>query len=324
MTIYFWWGQEEFNIEQRINELKNKLISPEFLSTNYKEFNNPDFYTLIEILSTPALMFGSLLSIIYCNDYFFNKRKDSFFDDKELKKLEEVLQFENSNHTIILCCKIQRNETKKIDTRKKLFKLIAKYTNVEEFPMYKPYDKALFEYIKKLAKQKEINLSQNVINLLVNSIGSNLRNLNNELEKLKLYKYPQTEITETDIIKLATPAENIFKLLDFYLEGRVDLALQEFKRLNEKQHPLITLSTLHTNLRQSMNIKIASLSKTPQEIARENNLHEYVIKLKLEKLKDFPFQKLVTLKNNLVKAELDIKTGRQPDVELAVETAFLY
>ena len=50
-------------------------------------------------------------------------------------------------------------------------------------------------------------------------------------------------------------------------------------------------------------------------------MHEYVVKLTLQKLKKNNLKDLVKLKENLTEAEYRIKAGLAPDVEKEVENA---
>ena len=47
--IYFFYGDEEFNISNKIKELKSKL-DKDFVEMSYKYFNNPKFPDLISAI----------------------------------------------------------------------------------------------------------------------------------------------------------------------------------------------------------------------------------------------------------------------------------
>ena len=211
--------------------------------------------------------------------------------------------------------------TKKIDTRRKLYKTIAKYAEVIEYPQFRSYDKELVQWIKKQAKTKEINCNDACAKLLVEICGVNLRTLDGELEKLKLFIYPAKEINEAAIKEICNPIEDVFKIIDLYLENKRDCALNELKKINEKQHYLKTLAAINTTLRKTLNIKLLSKNYSPAQISQQTGMHEYRIKLQLEKLSKVSAEQLITLKNNLTKAEYISRSGM--DEELAIEMAFM-
>ena len=68
--IYFFYGEEDFDIENEIGKLK-KGLDKNFLEMSFKTFDNPKFPDLISILRSQPMMFGKMLIVINCLDYFF-------------------------------------------------------------------------------------------------------------------------------------------------------------------------------------------------------------------------------------------------------------
>ena len=321
MSIYLLWGQEDFNLEKKLAELKNKYVQPEFADLSSKNLNSPSFEELVEALCTPPFMLGSVLITINCEKYFSGGKKEIEFSDNELKQLDEILQTMNKDTHAVFVYKIPRDVNKKIDTRRKLYKTLAKYAQVEEFPQFRSYDKGLIQWIKQQAKLKEINCSEGCALILVEVCGANLRTLDSELEKLKLSIYPKKDITENAIKEICNPAEDVFKILDLYIANRRDMALNELKLINEKQHYLITLATLNTTVRNALNMKLLSEERlSAAEISQTVGIHEYRVKLQLEKLRNITTEQLIKFKKNLVNAEYQSRNGMP--VELAIDIAF--
>ena len=102
MAVYFFHGDEEFNIEQEISKLK-KNLDKNFLEMSFKTYDNPKFADLIAILRTQPMMFGKMLVIIKSNDYF-----SKTFDDKEIKQIEEALEDNNENLDIVFLAILPR------------------------------------------------------------------------------------------------------------------------------------------------------------------------------------------------------------------------
>ena len=150
--LYFFHGQEEYLIELEIQKLKSKVVDKAFLATNYRTYDNPKFQELIDILRTPSLMFGNVFAVIYCEKYFFDVKGKINFEDKELKEIEQALEIMPDSLHIALVCKVERGSTKKVDTRRKLYKIITKYTQPTEFAEFKPYQKELTTWIQKQVK----------------------------------------------------------------------------------------------------------------------------------------------------------------------------
>lgn len=321
--LYFYHGQEDYLIELEIQKLKSKFVDKSFLSTNYRVYENPAFPELIDILRTPSLMFGNVLAVVKCEKYFFDSRGKVNFDDKELKQIEETIQSVPESLCIVFVCKVERESTKKIDTRRKLFKIFSKYASVSEFPEFKPYQKELASWIQKQVKNKCLIMSSDVVQFLVERLGTNLRVIDNELEKLKLFVYPEKNITKEHIKANCTATEDIFLLSDYILKGQKDLALLEFRKLCSSKHYLEILAVLQTNFSKLMSIKVDSVDKSSFEIASKIHLPEFIVKKQLEKLRNVPVDRLIKIRNNLLEAEYKVKTGEMAFYELPVELGIM-
>ena len=59
------------------------------------------------------------------------------------------------------------------------------------------------------------------------------------------------------------------------------------------------------------------------EISKQINMHEYRVKLELEKIKNYKYDDLLQLKKNLTNCEFKIKSGQVYTEEIAVEQIIL-
>lgn len=316
MAVYFFYGEEDFNIEQEIEKLK-KGLDKNFLEMSFKTYDNPKFPDLISILRTQPMMFGKMLVVINCLDYF-----SKTFDDKEIKQIAEVLEENNGNLDIVFVAQLKRDEGKKLDSRKKFFKTLSKY-NAQEFAVIPTYKTAELEgWIIKQAKAKKLKMDTGAATAMISQIGNNLRQLDTELDKLQLMAYPQNVITPDMVKEICISNEDLFAFSDYLLEGKKDLALREYRKLLEKKYCMEIVSTLQTMLRRWIILKAKSSECTPMELSRLTGQHEYVVKLTLQKLKKTNLKDLVKLKQNITEAEFKIKSGQAPNAEAEVENAF--
>lgn len=316
MAVYFFYGEEDFNIEQEIEKLK-KGLDKNFLEMSFKTYDNPKFPDLISILRTQPMMFGKMLVVINCLDYF-----SKTFDDKEIKQIAEALEENNDNLDIVFVAQLKRDEGKKLDSRKKFFKTLSKY-NAQEFAVIPTYKTAELEgWIIKQAKAKKLKMDTGAATAMISQIGNNLRQLDTELDKLQLIAYPQNVVTPDMIKEICISNEDLFAFSDYLLEGKKDLALREYRKLLEKKYCMEIVSTLQTMLRRWIILKAKSSECTPMELSRLTGQHEYVVKLTLQKLKKTNLKDLVKLKQNITEAEFKIKSGQAPNAEAEVENAF--
>lgn len=321
--LYFYHGQEDFLIELELQKLKEKIVDKAFIATNYRTYDNPKFQELMDILRTPSLMFGNVLAIISCEKYFFDTKGKINFEDKELKEIEQAIELMPESLNIVFVCKIERATTKKVDTRRKLYKILAKHATMTEFAEFKPYQKELASWIQKQVKSKDMMISSEVVQFLIERLGTNLRVIDSELEKLKLAIHPEKMIKKEDIQNVCTSSEDIFLLTDYILKGQKDLALLEFKKLCVNKHYLEILAVLQTNFSKLAVMKVDAVSMNSFEIASKTKMPEFIVKKQLEKLKNVPMDRLIEIRRNLLEAEYRVKTGEIAFYELPVELALL-
>lgn len=313
--IYFFYGEEDFDIENEIGKLK-KGLDKNFLEMSFKTFDNPKFPDLISILRSQPMMFGKMLIVINCLDYF-----SKTFEDKEMKQIQEALEDNNENLDIVFVAQLPRGEGKKLDSRKKFFKLLSKQ-NAKEcavIPTYKTAD--LEGRITKIAKDKGVKLDKDAMTALISQIGNNLRQIDKELDKLKLFAYPKDVVTASMVREICISNEDLFAFSDFLMENHKDKALLEYRKLLDTRYPLEILSTLQTMLRRWIILKAKGKTASSMELSRMTGMHEYVVKLNLQKLKNTNLKDLVRLKHSLTDAEYRIKAGLAFDVEKEVENA---
>ena len=312
--IYFYFGDEEFNISTEIKKLKSKL-DKNFLEMSYKEFDNPKFPDLMLAISTQPMMFGKMLIVIDCINYFKSKKKDTdsegSLDDGQIKQIENALERVNENLDIVFRAYAVPNSKKKtsIDKRKKIFKILSKY-NSQEFNQIPAYKTAELEtWIKNQAKKHDLKINPDAVSLLLLQVGSNLRMLDSELEKLKVFS-KDTPATKEMVKEICISNEDLFAFIDSVVLGAKSKALEQYNKLISTRYPLSVLATLHSSLKEKIFIKANGSRYSQDELAKLINMHPYRVKLELQKLKQVPLKNLVNLKENLTQAEYRIKSGQ--------------
>ncbi len=300
--------------------MRSKL-NPDFLSMSYQVLDNPDYSTLVNVLRTPPMMFGDTLIVINSENYFSGNKK--YFEDNELDDIEDALNNNSQGIDIIFVLTLPRDENKKPDSRKKLFKILSKF-NVREFPTFKTYKTAeISNWIKTRGKSKGISFKDDAIELMIEQIGNNLRQFDGEMDKLKLIAYPEKVITKQMVLDICISNQDLFNFAELIMTDNKDKALLEFKKLLDKKHPLELLSAIQTMLRKWILLKTKSSTCTPSELSKLVGMHEFVVKQNLQKLKKTPVSELVKLKENLFEVEYKIKSAESVDMISEVECAII-
>ena len=319
MAVYFFYGDEDFNIDLELEKMKSKL-NQDFISMNFQAFDNPEYPELITALRSQPMMFGNMLVAINAEKYFLSNK--NFFNDSELTDIEGALKNNPETLDIVFTLKLPREENKKPDSRKKLYKILNQF-NTKEFPAFKTYKTAeIANWIKQRAKKKEIILNDDAINLLIENIGNNLREFDEELNKLKLLAYPEKIVTKKMVEEIVISNQDLFNLAELIMTNRKDMALLEFKKLLDKKHPLEILSALQTMIRKWIILKTKA-NLPPFELSKLTGQHEFVVKQTLQKLKSTKASDLVKLKENLFEVEYKIKSAESLDMISEVECALI-
>ena len=323
MNTYFLYGKEDYDINKKIEDLKKNFLDPQFSSINFKTINNPNYNTLEATLLSQGLMNINTVIVINCEKYFFDKDRIDF-SDTELKSLEKILKSNLfSNKRVIFVAKIPRDSQKKIDTRRKIFKVLA--SNKEksfEFDEYKPYDKNLPLRVIEIGKSFDFKISAQIAEALIKHSGVNLNVIANQLEKLILSIYPRKIVEINDIKKYCTHCDDIFALIDKLFEKNKDDILIELKSLLFKRHPLEILAVLQSTISNFLFIKNYQNKLSNFEISKQIGIHEYRVKLAIDKMKNISFSELTNLKLALIKTEESIKEGKLNE-KLALEIVLL-
>lgn len=320
MAVYFFYGEEDFNIDLELDKMRSKL-NPDFLSMSYKSLDNPDFEDLITALRSSPMMFGESLTVIDIYNYFFANGFN--FEDKQLDEIEFALENNQEANNIVFIVRIPRNDNKKIDSRRKLFKLLSKF-NAKEFTQFSPFKTAeLSTWIKNRAKSKDIQIQDDAILILIEQIGTNLRQLDSELDKLKLSAYPEKKVTTKMVEENCIANQDLFHITNYIMKGEKGRAVLEFKKLLNIKYPLEILSALQTMIRQWVIIKAKS-SASIQDVMRMSGIrNEYRIQNLKKDLKNISLKDLVCLKENLYDVECKIKSGQSISPEMEVELALI-
>ena len=320
MAVHFFYGEEEYDIELALNAMRANLDSS-FSAMNYRVYTNPNYIELTQLLRTQPMMFGNMLIIVNANGYFL-EQKGGGFEDKQIAEIESLVNSSPEMVDIVFVVKLPRGEGKKLDSRRKLYKILTK-NNAREFAAIRTYQTAeLTARIKEMAKQKEISIDNDACMALIEQIGNNLREFDAELEKLRLLVYPDNKIGEKLVRDNCISNQDLFNLTDFIMKNEKDRALLEFRRLMDKKHPLEILSAVQTMLKKWITLKLKT-SLSPFELSKLTGMHEFAVKQTLTKLKNTQLKDMVKLKQNLIDAEYRIKSGQSYDVEFEVENAII-
>ncbi len=304
--IYLFYGTKDYEINEEIKKITKNQNE---ININKYDLNNVTFKNVLEDLETPS-MFEGKKTIIADNANMFTT-----LTSKDSEDIEKYLNHINQDANLILIV-----HSEKLDTRKKITKLIKKIGIVKE----------LNENVKRtnIVKQKlkDYNIEDKTIDLFLNRVGTNPLIIQNEIDKIKIYKNKDKNITDEDILNLTvkTVEIDIFKLIDYIVKKDKEKAIElyyEMLKMNEEPIKIIViLANQFRIMYQSKELFKKGYSE--KDIAETLKIHPYRVKLALQNGRNYTAKTLLKYLNNLADIDIGIKTGKL-NKDLALELFIL-
>lgn len=304
-NFYLIYGPEKSGVQHELDNLLKKLKIDDIIKY---DMTNSSILDVIEDASTVGL-FSTKKVIILEDCYFLGGNKT--IDD--LDKIEQYLEKYNKDNYCIFLAYME-----KVDTRKKIYKLLSKHKVIE----LKKIDE---EYIKKYVetKLKQENYKLEDMDYFLDKIGgSNLHNIQNELDKLMMYKIEDKVIINEDIDKITihTIEEEIFVLSDAIIAKNIKKSLtllEDFLNKNYDEIQIIML--LASQFRFLFQVKrLLNKNMSESEITKILGANPYRIKFTVKKLYSYSESMILDYLQKLAKIDHDIKLGLM-DKHLALE-----
>jgi len=319
MGVYLLWGEDDFRLEKALISLRSKVLGDEISPLNHRVLNNPEMNILLENMQTTGMMFGNLFIEVHSKNLFLRTKEKAESKSDYIDKIIDTLEYLPSTVSVVFVCKIEKGANKKVDGASKIVKALKKIGEVIEFQSLKSYQtKELIEWINQNVKEKNLTIKSDAANELLLSVGEDLRRLDGEIDKLELLAYPGKAISKKMVSDLGLTCDNIFTFADVLISGNKQQAYIELGKLLEKDDPLRIMGFLQSTIRQWLIMKVDSKTMSNFDIGKKINMHEYRVKLSLEKLSKITISQLIGWQKKLTETEFKIKSGKL-ESKLALE-----
>lgn len=251
MTIYLYWGEDDFAMAQAVGELREAVLDPNWASFNYDKISpdQPDavIQGLNQAMTPPFGMGGRLVWLVettVCQQCSENL----------LSELERTLPAIPQESILLLTT---RNRP---DGRLKSTKLLQKYAQIQEFSLIPPWQtEQLVQQVRSCAQKLGVKLTPAAAELLAQSVGNDTRQLFNELEKLRLYGGDSAKPLDDRIVAslVTSNTQNSLQLAAAILRGDGAKALELVADLIQKNEPALRIvATLVGQFRTLLWVKL--------------------------------------------------------------------
>lgn len=303
-NVYLLYGTEDYLKRQYRDKLKHALVEPDdtmnFSAYEGKDINPKELIDLSETLP----FFKEKRMILVENSGFFKNSCDDL--------AEYMSQVPESTCFVFV--------EEEVDKRSKLFKAASRAGSAVEFET--PKEDMLVRWILGRIQREGKKITQSVMQLFLSKTGSDMENIDKELEKLICYTLDKTEIATADVEAICTgQTENkIFEMIDAISAKNQKKALDlYYDLLALKEAPMRILFLIARQFQNLLLIKSMSAKGYPAvSIAKTAGMPSFAVQKNLRQAGAFKINQLKEAIEDCGQAEEDVKTGRMAD-QLAVE-----
>ena len=308
MPVYYFWGDDEFRLQEAVRNLRHQTLDPAWASFNYDvispEAANAPMQALNQAMTPP---FGLGQRLVWLQNTGLGQRCP-----------EEVLaEFQRTLPTLPETTVLLLTSASKPDGRAKLTKLLKNHGDVREFATIPPWKTdQIRQQVETIARERNLNLAPGTLDLLAEAVGNDTRQLHLELEKLSLYwAQPDRQIPPEVASSLVTVStQSSLKLATAIRQGDTSLALSLVTDLLNRNEPALRIvATLVGQFRLWLWIKLLEASgvrgDTDIAAAAEVANPKRIFFLKKE-VRATTLQQLQKSLPLLLELESDLKYGR--------------
>jgi len=301
---YLLYGDERFLVSYYATAIENAVFDTDGKEhadvRQYKDVFEGQSSAREIIMTANTVPFFTLRRLVLVRDsrLFATGRKD----DSEL--MAEYLA-KIPTETVIIFAESE------VDRRSKMFKQITKLGVVLDCTP--PTPQMLGTWVARLAKEKGKTISSPVAHQLVQTVGSDMLLLSNEMTKLVAYCGDGTEIFATDIMAISTPTleSRIFELTKAMGNGRAADALSRYHdMLATKESPHMVLTMIIRQLRIILLCKVAKeRGMTVYDMAKEFGFRDFAVQEALVQAQRFTEKGLLDALADCLETDVKMKTG---------------
>ncbi|UCE19147.1 MAG: DNA polymerase III subunit delta [Gemmatimonadota bacterium] len=297
--VYLFHGEEDFLKEEILEKISEVLVDSSTKDFNYDVLygGETDAATAVDIASSFPMMAERRLVIYRDIQRCTPKDKKIFFGYAE-----------NPARTTCLVL-----VGPKMDVRKGFFKDLSKrVTTVVFWPLF---DNEIPTWIRKRVQARGMQISQDALVVLQNYVGSNLRELANEIDKLAVYTDERTTIDRKDVETVVgiTKSNSVFDFAGAVAERRLNDSLHILHSLLETGESgvgLVSVLTKHyVTLTKVHQLYTSGVST--EEIAQGAKIRPFVVRSYIQQVRDMTQPEFEHAFQCLLEADKHLKSSYQ-------------
>ncbi len=328
---YILHGEDEFSRTRQVNEMRAKMGDPQFADLNISLLDGRKI-TLGELQhACDAMPFLADKRLVIVEGLLARleprRRKGGEEEAKEeseeesnpdlAKGLKEYLERLPETTRLVFL------ETKTLSKTNPILKQALgekKRAFVKDFEP--PKESALPQWIEARVAEKGGAMDPEAIRELAIHVGTDLRLMDNEIDKLLAYSgSAPVQVEDVRALVASVRETNIFELVDKIGERDTHTALRLLhEQLDQEAKPLYLLTMINRQFRLLVQIKdLTARGQTPAAIAEKLKLNPFVVTKTVAQARNFTMPQLDAIYGKLLETDLAIKTSRSDPV-VALDT----
>lgn len=309
--IYVFYGEEKYLQQEYLRKIK-KIFGELSLGINYILLDENNIDTLISDIETPAFGYEKKLIIIRDSN-LFKKDCKSPMKEKFKKYVSENMDIINEAVVIVFIEEIVH----KMD----LYKTVEKNAVIIETKELKPIE--IKNRLKRICAMYKVQISNQNLNYLIETAGTSMQDLINEIRKLIEYAGENGEIKKEDIDKLTIKEIQaiIFDLTDYLGTKNTEKALEVLNNLIYNKEPLQKIIiTLYNHFRKIYLTKLALKERRDLVEVLSLKPNQVFLTTKYRKQAEyFKEKEILQILKELIDLDYKSKSG-QIDLDIGLKT----
>ncbi|WP_346908061.1 DNA polymerase III subunit delta [Faecalicatena orotica] len=302
--VYLLYGEENY-LKKQYKDRFTKAMLPDGDTMNYAYYEGKgvDVREVIDLAETLPFFAERRLIVFENTGFFKNAGADLADYIKEMPDTTYFIFIENE-----------------VDKRSKLFKAVKAKGHIVELPFQD--EVTLKKWILGQVRKENKQISESTVTYLLNKIGTDMENIQKELEKLFCYTLEKDSIAAEDVdaVCVTQISNHIFDMVNAVAEKRQEHALELYYELLALKEPPMRILYLMTRQYRILH-QVRDLLKKGygrKEIASKAGLHPFAAGKYMDQAKHFGSSELRAIMEDSADIEERVKTGRLTDV-MAVE-----
>ena len=311
------YGENTYLIEKEVKNIK-KNFGEIIQGINYVAIEQNSLENIIPELQTPAFGYPKKLIVVKNCDLLKKELKTK--KTKNMEVAQKIAEYIEENHQELQETTILLIIEESIDKTNSLYKMIEKYGETKECKELNIVE--LSQTLKSICSAYKVNIDNETIKYLIETSGTSMQELINEIRKLIEYAGTNGTIDKKAVDLLAIPKIEavIFDLTDSLGSKQIGKALETLRNLIYNKEPIQKiLITLYNHFKKLYLVKLAQKENT--NITEVLNLkpNQTFLTTKYKKQSGyFEEKQLREILEELINLDIQSKSG-QIDLNIGLE-----